>query len=261
MSKFNNKNQKGNNNQEIQTTGDFTIGEMLNINYENEDENQILGGNTMSELNNKNNGNGRGQSPIQGVNENSYMHKCYFGSLAKITGYDVLDFLQGYIKNLKGEVGVIYSQNPETGEVEGMLAIPYRANSQAQQGINTNGMIPIPGINSTRGGRINEQVLKSIDRIKLQGFQPTVLNKEDAILFRIDFAAVAAEMMNPAKGYGVSIDEIKLQGQNDIVAIVSVYKSKNQANTNRMTRLLQNQRFSRQQHNNQQPQRYNGGRR
>lgn len=213
-------------------------------------------------MNNLNNGNEmKNVSTIQGVNENSYMHKCYFGSIARITGYDVIEFLQGYIKGLKGEVGMIYSKNPETGEVEGMLAIPYKINSQGQNNnVNNNGLIPIPGLNSRNGGKINEQVLKSIERIRQQGYGPTVLYKEDAILFRIDFAAVAAEMMNPAKGYGVSIDEIKLQGQNDILAIVSVFKSKNANNANRMTRLLQGQKFSRPQ-NAQQPQKYNGGRR
>ena len=35
---------------------------------------------------------------IQGVNENSYMHKCYLGSMAKVTGYDIIEFLQGFIK-------------------------------------------------------------------------------------------------------------------------------------------------------------------
>lgn len=214
----------------------------------------------MNNLNNQGN-EMRMVNTIQGVNENSYMHKCYFGSMAKITGYDVIEFLQGYIKGLKGEVGMIYSKNPETGEVEGMLAIPYKINSQGQgNNVNNNGLIPIPGLNSRGGGKINDQVLKSIERIRQQGYGPTVLNKEDAILFRIDFAAVAAEMMNPAKGYAVSIDEIKLNGQNDIVAIVSVYRSKNANNANRMTRILQGQKFSRQ-HNNQQPQKYNGNRR
>lgn len=210
----------------------------------------------MSEMNN----NVQGRNTIQGVNENSYMHKCYLGSMAKITGYDIVEFLQGFIKGLKGEVGMIYSQDPETKEVQGMLAIPYKINSQGQQQTNTNGMIPIPGINSSRGGRINEQILKSIDRIKLHGYGPSVLNREDAILFRVDFAAIAAEMMNPAKGYAVSIDDIKLNGQSDIVAIVSVFKSKNNNNVNRMTKILQGQKFNRQQ-NQQQPQRYNGNRR
>ena len=122
-------------------------------------------------------------------------------------------------------------------------------------------MIPIPGINSTRRGNINEQVLKSIDRIKMQGYGPTILAREDAILFRVDFSAIVAEMMNPAKGYGVSIDDLKLQGQSDIVAIVSVFKSKNQGNVNRMTKILQGQKFNNRPQNNQQPQRYNGGQR
>ena len=198
---------------------------------------------------------------VQGVNENSYMHKCYLGSMAKITGYDIIEFLQGFIKGLQGEVGMIYSQNPETKEVEGMLAIPYKVNSQNRQQTNTNGMIPIPGINSSRGGKINEQVLKSIDRIKMPGYGPSIMYKEDAILFRVDFAAIAAEMMNPAKGYVVSIDDIKLNGQSDIVAIVSVFKSKNANNVNRMTRVLQGQKFSSRPQNQQQPQRYNGNRR
>lgn len=210
----------------------------------------------MSEMNNR-----VERNAIQGVNENSYMHKCYLGSMAKITGYDIIEFLQGFIKGLQGEVGMIYSQNPETKEVEGMLAIPYKANSQNRQQTNTNGMIPIPGINSSRGGKINEQVLKSIDRIKMPGYGPSIMYKEDAILFRVDFAAIAAEMMNPAKGYVVSIDDIKLNGQSDIVAIVSVFKSKNANNVNRMTRVLQGQKFSNRPQNQQQPQRYNGNRR
>lgn len=210
----------------------------------------------MSEMNNR-----VERNVIQGVNENSYMHKCYLGSMAKITGYDIIEFLQGFIKGLQGEVGMIYSQNPETKEVEGMLAIPYKVNSQNRQQTNTNGMIPIPGINSSRGGKINEQVLKSIDRIKMPGYGPSIMYKEDAILFRVDFAAIAAEMMNPAKGYVVSIDDIKLNGQSDIVAIVSVFKSKNANNVNRMTRVLQGQKFSSRPQNQQQPQRYNGQRR
>lgn len=201
------------------------------------------------------------KNTIQGVNENSYMHKCYLGSMAKITGYDIIEFLQGFIKGLNGEVGMIYSQDPETKEVQGMLAIPYKINSQNRQQTNTNGMIPIPGINSSRGGKINEQVLKSIDRIKMPGYGPSLLYKEDAILFRVDFAAIAAEMMNPAKGYVVSIDDIKLNGQSDIVAIVSVFKSKNANNVNRMTRVLQGQKFNNRPQNQQQPQRYNGNRR
>ena len=210
----------------------------------------------MSEMNNR-----VERNAIQGVNDNSYMHKCYLGSMAKITGYDIIEFLQGFIKGLQGEVGMIYSQNPETKEVEGMLAIPYKANSQNRQQTNTNGMIPIPGINSSRNGKINEQVLKSIDRIKMPGYGPSIMYKEDAILFRVDFAAIAAEMMNPSKGYVVSIDDIKLNGQSDIVAIVSVYKSKNANNVNRMTRVLQGQKFNTRPQNQQQPQRYNGNRR
>ena len=210
----------------------------------------------MSEMNNR-----VERNTIQGVNENSYMHKCYLGSMAKITGYDIIEFLQGFIKGLQGEVGMIYSQNPETKEVEGMLAIPYKINSQNRQQTNMNGMIPIPGINSSRGGKINEQVLKSIDRIKMPGYGPSLLYKEDAILFRVDLAAIVAEMMNPSKGYAVSIDDLKLNGQSDIVAIVSVFKSKNANNVNRMTKVLQGQKFSSRPQNQQQPQRYQGGRR
>lgn len=200
---------------------------------------------------------------IQGVGENSYMHKCYLGSLAKVTGSDIVEFLQGFIKGLNGEVGMIYSQDPETKEVQGLLAIPYKVNSQSRQQTNTNGMIPIPGINSSRNGKINEQVLKSIDRIKMQGYGPSLLYKEDAILFRIDFGALIAEMMNASKGYAVSIDDIKMHGQNDITCLVSVYKSKNANNINRMTRVLQGQGFSNRQQHQQQPQRYqnNNGRR
>ena len=209
----------------------------------------------MSEMNmNKNN-------MIQGVKENSYMHKCYLGSIARITGRDILDFLQGFIKGLNGEVGMIYNQDPETKEVQGMLAIGYKINSQQRQQQNTNGMIPIPGLNSGRNGKINEQVLKSIDRIKLQGYGPSLLYKEDAILFRIDFAALAHEMMNPEKGYVVSIDDIILNGQSDIVCVVSVFKSRNAGNENRMTRVLKGQQFNRPQNQQQGGQRYNGGRR
>lgn len=212
----------------------------------------------MSEMNNR-----VERNTIQGVNENSYMHKCYLGSLAKVTGYDIVEFLQGFIKGLNGEVGMIYSQDPETKEVQGMLAIPYKINSQNRQQTNTNGMIPIPGINSARGGKINEQVLKSIDRIKYPGYGPSLLYKEDAILFRVDIAAIIAEMMNPAKGYVVSIDDIKMNGQSDITILASVFKSKNANNVNRMTRILQNQHFDpRPQNKNQQNvQRYNGQRR
>ena len=122
-------------------------------------------------------------------------------------------------------------------------------------------MIPIPGINNPRRGNINEQILKSIDRIKMQGYGPTILAREDAILFRVDLSAIVAEMMNPAKGFAVSIDDVKMQGQSDIVVLVSVFKSKNQGNANRMTRVLQGQKFSNRPQNNQQPQRYNGGQR
>ena len=80
----------------------------------------------MSELMNVNN---KERNTIQGVSENSYMHKCYLGSMAKITGYDIVEFLQGFIKGLNGEVGMIYSQDPETKEVQGMLAIPYKINN------------------------------------------------------------------------------------------------------------------------------------
>ena len=210
----------------------------------------------MSEMNNR-----VERNVIQGVNENSYMHKCYLGSMAKITGYDIIEFLQGFIKGLQGEVGMIYSQDPETKEVQGMLAIPYKVNSQGRQQTNTNGMIPIPGINSARNGKINEQVLKSIDRIKMPGYGPSLLYKEDAILFRVDLAAIVAEMMNPSKGYAVSIDDLKLNGQSDIVAIVSVFKSKNANNVNRMTRVLQGQKFNARPQQQQQVQRYNGQRR
>ena len=211
---------------------------------------------------NQNNG-VKQQSTIQGVSDNSYMHKCYLGSLAKVTGYDIVEFLQGFIKDLNGEVGMIYSQDPETKEVQGMLAIPYKANSNSRQQTNTNGMIPIPGINSARNGKINENVLKSIEKIKMQGYGPSLLYKEDAILFRIDFSLLIAEMMNPAKGYAVSIDDIRMNGMSDVVCVVSVFKSKNQSNFNRMTRVLQGQQgnFNRRPQNQQQPQRYNGNRR
>ena len=70
-----------------------------------------------------------------------------------------------------------------------------------------------------------------------------------------------AEMMNPSKGYAVSIDDIRLNGQSDILAIVSVFKSKNSNNVNRMTKILQGQKFNNRPQNQQQPQRYNGQRR
>ena len=210
----------------------------------------------MSEMNNVQ------RNTIIGVNDNSYMHKCYLGSMAKVTGYDIVEFLQGFIKGLKGEVGMIYSQNPETKEVEGMLAIPYKVNSQGQQQTNTAGMIPIPGINNPRRGNINESILKSIDRIKMQGYGPTILAREDAILFRVDLSAIVAEMMNPSKGFAVSIDDVKMQGQSDIVVLVSVFRSKNQGNSNRMTRVLQSQgNFNNRPRNQQQPMKYNGNRR
>lgn len=211
----------------------------------------------MNELNN--NKQGRNERVIQGVSNNSFMHKCYYGSIAKITGADIAEFLQGFIKGLRGEVGVVYSLNPQTKEVEGLLGIPYRANSSGGQQTNTNGMIPIPGLNSAgKGGNINQDVLKSVEKIKLAGYSPSVMSKDDVILFRIDFAAVAAEMMNPDKGYETSILDFKLINQNEVVAIVAVTKSKNAGNSNRITRLLQGQKFVRN-NNNQQPQRYNGG--
>lgn len=218
------------------------------------------------ERNNNNgavNNNNGAVNAIQGVSQNSYMHKCYLGSLAKVTGSDIIEFLQGFIKDLKGEVGMIYSKDPETGEIQGMLAIGYKVNSQGRQQTNTNGMIPIPGINSSRGGKINESVLKSIDRIKMPGYGPSVLNKDDAILFRVDLAAIVAEMMNPTKGFAVSIDDVKMHGSSDITILVSVYKSKNVNNVNRMTKILQSQgNFkARPQGQQNQPQRYNGGRR
>ena len=216
----------------------------------------------MSLNNNVERNNNENVNVIQGVNNNSYMHKCYLGCLARVTGYDIIEFLQGYIKGLNGEVGMIYSQNPETKEIEGMLAIPYKANSQSKQQANTNGMIPIPGMGNSRNGKINESVLKSIDRIKMNGYGPSLLYKEDAILFRIDFGLLIAEMMNPVKGYGVSIDDIKMNGMSDVVCVVSVFKSKNANNANRMTRVLQGQKFTnRPQQQGQQPQRYNGNRR
>jgi hypothetical protein len=214
-------------------------------------------------MNNNVERNNNGVNAIQGVSDNSFMHRCYLGSLAKVTGADILDFLQGFIKDLKGEVGMIYSKDSETGEIQGMLAIGYKANSQGRQQQNMNGMIPIPGINSSRGGKINEAVLKSIDRIKMPGYGPSVLNKEDAILFRVDLAAIVAEMMNPTKGYAVSIDDVKMHGTSDITVLVSVYKSKNVNNVNRMTKILQSQgsKFNNRPQNQNQPQRYNGGRR
>ena len=213
-------------------------------------------------MSNMNNNVNAERNTIVGVNENSYMHKCYLGSLAKVTGYDILEFLQGYIKGLVGEVGMIYSQDPETKEVQGMLAIPYKANSQNRQQTNVNGMIPIPGINSSRNGKINDSVLKSIDRIKMDGYGPSIMYKEDAILFRIDFGLLIAEMMNPSKGFAVSIDDIKMNGMSDVVCVVSVFKSKNAGNMNRMARVLQGQKFNNnRQQNQQQVQRYNGNRR
>jgi hypothetical protein len=68
--------------------------------------------------------------------------------------------------------------------------------------------------------------------------------------------------MNPQKGYVVSIDDIKMNGMSDVVCVVSVFKSKNGNSMNRMTRVLQGQKFTnRPQNNQQQPQRYNGNRR
>ena len=95
----------------------------------------------------------------------------------------------------------------------------------------------------------------------MQGYGPSLLYKEDAILFRIDFALLIAEMMNASKGYAVSIDDIKMNGMSDVVCIVSVFKSKSANNVNRMTRVLQGQKFNNRPQNQQQPQRYNGNRR
>ena len=44
--------------------------------------------------------------------------------------------------------------------------------------------------------------------------------------------------MNPEKGYAVSIDDIKLNGQSDIVCVVSVFKSRNAGNENRILNCL-----------------------
>lgn len=214
-----------------------------------------MGNNLNVQGNNKGN-----EREIQGVSNNSYMHRCYYGSLAKITGADIADFLQGFIEGLRGEVGIVYSENPNTHEVEGLLGIPYRANSQGGQQTNTNGMIPIPGLNSAGGGNINQKVMKSVEKIKLAGHTPTILKKDDVILFRIDFAAVAAEMLNPERGYEASILDFKVKNQNEVVAIVAVTKSKNSGNANRITRLLQGQKFTRNTNNQNQPQRYNGNR-
>ena len=52
-----------------------------------------------------------------------------------------------------------------------------------------------------------------------------------------------------------------MNGTSDIVVLVSVFKSKSANNVNRMTRVLQGQNFNARPQNQQQPQRYNGGRR
>ena len=184
----------------------------------------------------ENNKNQERKQCIVGVGENSFMHECYFGSLAKINGSHIIKFLQSFI-DCKGDIGISYAKN-DNGEIEAMLAIPFRANRKGS-GIQQNkkGNIPIPGFTSGND-QLNDNVMRQLNKIRLN-VRPILLEHEDAVIFRLDFAALIIEMMNPSKGYNVSIEEIKLQGGYDIVAIVSVYRSNNNNQSNKMTRILQ----------------------
>ena len=174
------------------------------------------------------------------------MNNCYCGCIAKITGSDIIDFMGDFIKGLKGDIGMTYAKDDETGEVDAMLAIQYRANSSGNTNNynNNNKLLPIPGLGGGNNN-INKSVLDSLNRIRLVAFKPTLLTRDDAIVFRIDFAALVAEMLNPAKGFQVSIDQIKVLGKSDVVIIASVFRSNKNVNENKMTRVLQHQKFDR----------------
>ena len=177
-------------------------------------------------------------SNIVGVGDNSYMSECYFGSIAKINGSHMTRFLQSFL-NCKGDIGMSYSKNQD-GEIEANLAIPFKSNKKnTGNNYNKKGNIPIPGFGGNNNDQLNDELMAKLKRIRLNGVRATLIDREDAIIYRVNFAAIVSEMMNPSKGYAVSIDEIKLNGNYDFIAIVSVYKSNTNANTNKMTRVLQ----------------------
>ena len=182
----------------------------------------------------ENNTNQERKNNIVGVGEHSFMNECYFGSLAKINGSHIIKFLQSFI-DCKGDIGISYAKN-DNGEIEAMLAIPFKANRKSNGFQQKKGNIPIPGY-SSGNDQLNDNVMRQLNKIRLN-IRPILLEHEDAVIFRLDFAALVIEMMNPSKGYNVSIEEIKLQGGYDIVAIVSVYRSNNNQ-SNKMTRILQ----------------------
>ena len=155
----------------------------------------------------ENNKNQERKPVIVGVGENSFMHECYFGSLAKINGSHIIKFLQSFI-DCKGDIGISYAKN-DNGEIEAMLAIPFRANRKSSGIQNKKGNIPIPGFTSGND-QLNDNVMRQLNKIRLN-VRPILLEHEDAVIFRLDFAALIIEMMNPSKGYNVSIEEIKLQ--------------------------------------------------
>ncbi len=199
---------------------------------------------------NNNNERNNNVSGIVGVGANSYMEECYFGSIAKINGGHITRFLQTFL-NCKGDIGLSYAKTSD-GEIEANLAIPFKANKKnAGNNYNKKGMNLIPGLSGGSNDQLSDELMNKLKRIRYNGLKPTLIDREDAIIFRINFAAVISEMMNPVKGFAVSIDEIKLNGNYDFVAIVSVYKSNANANTNRMTRVLQKNN-SRLNNNNQQ---------
>ncbi len=201
----------------------------------------------MSNNNERNNG-------IVGVGANSYMSECYFGSIAKINSSHITRFLQTFL-NCKGDIGLSYAKTAD-GEIEANLAIPFKANKKnGGNSYNKKGMIPIPGYSGGSNDQLNDELMNKLKRIRYNGVRATLIDREDAIIFRINFAAVVSEMMNPVKGFAVSIDEIKLNGNYDFTAIVSVFKSNANANTNRMTRVLQKNN-SRLNGNNSNQQRY-----
>lgn len=208
-----------------------------------------------------NNNQNQNNNKIIGVRDDSYMYKTYHGSIAKVTGSDILSFLAEFLTGVNGDIGMTYSKDEETGIVDAMLAIPYRANCNRTNNNNNNNnsrTLPIPGLNSRNNGEINPALMKAIDRIKEIGYRPSILTNDDAVVFRIDFGALMAEMMNPDKGFKVSIDQIQIKGRYDVVVIVSVFRSNQQNVDNRMTRVLQHQQFNRRKDNR--PQRYNPNR-
>ena len=200
----------------------------------------------MSNNNERNNNNNN--MNIVGVGANSFMQECYYGCIAKVNGGHITRFLQTFLK-CNGDIGLSYAKNSE-GEIEANLAIPFKANKKNKgDKFDKKGLIPIPGYGGGNNDQLSDELMKKINLIRYRGAIPTLIEREDAIIFRINFAAVISEMMNPSKGFSVSIDEIKLNGNYDFVAIVSVYKCSANANTNKMTRVLQknNNRLNNQQ--------------